>query len=153
MKTKTFLFLVILLGLSMTQLTAQNGKNGTGSVTYPDKHTDFYVPAYCYDETLGDYVIVDELIGTFTYHIIDHYKNGVLVWEMGPGKGEATSLTTGEVFKWEEKDKVKPISDGLDYYHYNLIGNRGTRYMGYVVYDFSDGSFTCLKAVCPGNDE
>jgi hypothetical protein len=153
MKTKSLLLLCLFLAIGMTRLSAQNGKNGTGSVTYPDKHIDFYVPAYCYDEVLGENVLVDELTGSFTYHIIDHYKNGVLVWEMGPGRGEVTSITTGEVFKFMEKDKVKPISDGLDYYHYNLIGNRGTRYVGYVVYDFSDGSFTCLRAVCPRNEE
>ena len=32
MKTKTFLLLCLFLGFGLTQLSAQNGKNGTGAI-------------------------------------------------------------------------------------------------------------------------
>jgi len=73
MKTKAFIMTCLLLGFGMTQLFAQNGKEGTGSVT--DKHIwDTYyidIPVNC------DNAVVDRLFGSVMMHQILHYKDGV----------------------------------------------------------------------------
>ena len=72
MKTKTLFCLCLFLGIGLTQLSAQNGKDGTGSVVYYIEHADFYTDIWC------NGVFVDWIVGEGTAHIVDHYKNNVL---------------------------------------------------------------------------
>ena len=49
MKTKTFLLLCLFLGIGMTQLSAQKGKNGNGAVSEYFTWDGYYidVPVVC----------------------------------------------------------------------------------------------------------
>jgi hypothetical protein len=75
MRTKAFLALCLFMSIGFTQISAQNGKNGNGAVSYDIKWDGYYidVPVYC-----GG-VNVDRLSGTADIHIIGHYKGGVFI--------------------------------------------------------------------------
>ena len=49
MKTKTLIMVCLLLGVGLTQLSAQNGQNGTGAISYYDGWIDYYIPVYTPD--------------------------------------------------------------------------------------------------------
>ena len=103
MKTKTFLLLCLFLGMGLTQLSAQKGKNSTGSVVY-----DFYVggvdgqenPIVAIFPIFCDGIFVDAVSSTdFTVKVIDHFKNGELIWEISPLNNVIfTSVSSGEEF-------------------------------------------------------
>jgi len=147
MKTKTLLSLFLLSGIGFAQLSAQ-----TKTVNFPAEQQNLYVPVDCYDKKQDKFVLADELVGTLYYHILNHYKDGVWVWQMGPCKGEFTSLITQEVFTISDLDKNRDPdpANWTVYYHYNLKGNQGSHYIGYAVFKLNDFSVTTLRATCPG---
>jgi hypothetical protein len=143
MKTKTFLFVCLFLGMSMTQVTAQNGKNGTGSVSTKFVWDTYYldIPVYCNE------AVVDRLTGTVNTHLIDHFKNGILIWEKEQFDGEAAGQKTSEVFKVKdifEIDATTWVMTG----HSNLIGSNGTHYILTYIYSSATDTFEFVKAAC-----
>jgi hypothetical protein len=150
MKTKAFLLICLLIGVATFQLSAQNGKNGTGTVS-GSLVWEGYWPIYCNGTQ------IDNLFGTITYHYEKHFKDGNLTWAHAAGFGEAVSTwigtpETAEVFKVQEIDnKYMP---GLVYatIHWNIKGNKGSHYIGTALIDNNTGELTVVRAVCPGND-
>jgi hypothetical protein len=139
MKTKTFLIsLYLILGVTLTSAYGQ-GKD-TKSVQYKAV-LDYYTPVYCGDQ------MVDYITGQATFHIIDHYKDGVWQWEIAQVKGEVTGYY-GEVFKMKEIDKYWIPEFGILTWHYNLIGNWGHHYIGFLTYSYITGEMTVGKTVC-----
>jgi len=113
MKTKTLLFLCLLLGIGLTKLSAQaspppDNKNGTGAVVTKLANIGWWTPVYC------DGVQVDLIEGMGDGQYIDHYKDGVdqrqnlVSWS-----GVGTSDWTGETFTFSEQDN-NFYSDKLD---------------------------------------
>lgn len=139
MKTKTFLIgLCLIFGLALTGVYGQ-GKD-TKSVQYWDV-LDYYTPVYCGDQ------MVDYITGEAAFHVIDHYKDGVWQWEIAQVKGEVTGYY-GEVFKMKEVDKYWIPEFGILTWHYNLIGNWGHHYIGFLTYSYITGEMTIGKTVC-----
>ena len=100
MKTKTLIMVCRLLGIGLTQLSAQNGKNGTGTEVLYVQNAYWFTPVYC------DGVIVDDLEGMGDVHHKLHYINGYGVWGIGSYRhGVGTSLRTNETFTFSELDK------------------------------------------------
>ena len=144
MKTKTFLFLCLFFGITLTQLSAQNGKNGTGTITGTEVAS--------YDQTIYcDGVLIDEIVGTIEYHYVFHLKNGVPIWAKSVDmKSEATSLYPPyEIFKVHEIDKSEWEVDCVKW-HFNLIGNMGSHYIGSVTWNFVTNVTTYDKLIIPG---
>jgi hypothetical protein len=147
MKTKTFLLICLFLGIGLTQLSAQNGKDVTGSFTEYYSAT-WDIPVYCNGE------FMDILHGSFTVHHIGHYLKGVWLWCKVQCTGEAISEKTGEIFSIKEIDKqinnIQPDGTWLfvDVYHFNAIGNNGTHYIGTQIIDWTN-KITSVSAVCP----
>ena len=148
MKTKTLLLLCLLLGMASTQLSAQNGKNSTGSESTKFVWAAYYIdiPVYCSE------AIVDRLIGSVNVHLIDHYKNGVLIWEKEQFDGEATDPRTGEIFGIKDIFKIDAVTWEMTG-HCNLIGNYGTHYILTYKYYSATDTFEFVKAVCAGYKE
>ena len=132
----------------MTQISAQNGKKGTGSesVKWSLGCLLHDIPINCNE------AVVDRLMGIVTVHLIDHYKNGVLIWEKEQFDGEATGQETGEDFIVKDIFEINAITWGMTG-HCNLTGNYGTHYvLTYIFYSATD-TFEFVKAVCPGYKE
>jgi hypothetical protein len=160
MKTKTFLLLCLFLGIGLTQLSAQNGKNGTNG-SYSEYFTvdGWTQGAYCNGNQ------VDLLMGTLTFHHIGHYLKGDWIWcKTQCVSGELVSIGfkdkdgktiggTGETFSVHEIQKqvnnIQPNGDWLyvDYCHFNLLGNKGTHYIGTIIWDYT-GAETSASAIC-----
>lgn len=145
MKTKTFFLICLFLGIGLTQLSAQNGKNGNGAVSLWKVWNGYWQPVYC------DGVNVDNLYGTVTYHVVVHYKNGIVISENVHYTGVVQSSISTEEFKLSEIDKLD-YTAGLLTWHFNLIGNQGTHYIGSMTWDaVNDPNFenpVIDKAIC-----
>jgi hypothetical protein len=137
MKTKTFIMVCLLLGIGMTQLSSQNIKS-TETRTYQGWFTaGYWSPVFCGDE-------FKELLqgGVVSCHYVMHYKDGNFKWEVDQIKGYVTS-ESGEVFQIKvEVDKWYLMGDDLWVtWHTNLLGNRGSHYIGDVTVNWTQWLF------------
>jgi hypothetical protein len=150
MKTKTYFILCLLLGMGLTQLSAQeiplppNGETGSVSLYFDwDGYFIPDVPVNC------DGVVTDYLSGNLTYHQTSHFQNGVNNWCKQQVSGELISQNTGEVFKVKDiwkGDHIALFGTG----HINLVGSKGSRYLLNYTFDMASGiqTNTFVKAVC-----
>ncbi|MBG0858588.1 MAG: hypothetical protein IQL11_03725 [Bacteroidales bacterium] len=157
MKTKIFLFFCfcLLFGVGLTQLSAQNGQNGNGSVTYL-YWCDVFSHSVINDE--GDEI--DYLEGTVIWHNIDFFKDGENYRSVGHAVDvDVYSTETGETFKVSASNDFQASTLSTTR-KFNFIGNNGSHYVGrctiqvvltdeppyfYYIYTFE-------KLVCPGNN-
>jgi hypothetical protein len=139
MKTKAFLFIFLLFGISMAQVSAQGSDTRAWQGWF---QSSYYTPVFC-----GD-VMVDYLEGgVISVHYVVFRRDGKYQWETDKLKGEVTSQT-GEVFKISELDKTYFTDHWYVTWHYNLIGNRGTHYIGTLTYSYWTGETTVGMTVC-----
>jgi len=133
MKTKTLLLLCLFIGIGFARISAQKGQNGTGvvNVTMP---SEYWLPIYLEGVKVGD------IGGTVKWHAEFFYKDGNLIRVISHIKDILVeNFDTGETFKANEQTKsdysnfdvidLSGYVSGTD--HFNLIGNRGTHYIGY----------------------
>jgi hypothetical protein len=150
MRTKTFLVVCLFLGLGFTQLSAQNGKNGTGTVTGINYFDYMEWPVYCNGEQ------VDNLVGTITYHYETYFKIGIEMWSHSRGSGEAVSTWKvppeggAEVFNINEIDKKFIPGEQYTIIKWNIVGNKGSHYIGTLLMDNETWELISVKAVCAG---
>jgi hypothetical protein len=158
MKTKTFLLICLFLGIGMTQLSAQKGKNNdTYTIKVPVVWDGYWMPIVCN----GDFV--DYLFGTVTVYCEYHFKDGVPMWLNYHTLGEAVSTSygsitgTGEVFTIKENDFKQNTDQGVWprflTIHFNLNGNKGNHYLGIVTMDTwnpnpDNTAMTVIKFTC-----
>ena len=144
MKTKTLLLLCLFLGIGLTQLSAQNGKNETGTVKEVGTWESWYVPVFC-GGTSSDLLYFPSMTVTMWVHS----KDGVWVW--GINKVETTQgilLSTGEVYKVECSFDHWSDAKGFDNFQLHLIGDKGGNIMVHARIDFSTGEWYDIKANC-----
>lgn len=95
----------------------------------------------------------DVLEGTANSISVKHFKNGVEVGSSWRTIAEATSVKTGEIFAVRENSMTK--SDWVVNFHFNAIGEWGTRYIGSMQWDMINDPFfqnvIINKFVCPGS--
>ncbi|OFY60137.1 MAG: hypothetical protein A2V50_07155 [Bacteroidetes bacterium RBG_19FT_COMBO_42_10] len=152
MKTKTFLLLCLFSGIGLTQLSAQNGKNGNGAVTYLYTCDDFFQPV-----VNNDGVEIDYIVGTVTWHIVDFYKDGYNYYSIGHGKDVDihSNYPPYETFTFSGSNAWE-ASSMTTTRHFNLKGSNGSHYIGQVLFDLSNYPLIKMsveKLVCPGNDK
>ncbi|MDD4108883.1 MAG: hypothetical protein PHH93_09200 [Prolixibacteraceae bacterium] len=141
MKTTFFLILFFFLGLAVTQTSAQEKANQADQGWFT---STYWSPVYCDGE------IVDLLEGgeIRVHYVFRLFKNGsVLAKEIDQIKGTVTS-STGEVFKIRETDKYKYIDGWELTWHYNLIGDQGSHYIGTITYYYKTGELVVGHTVC-----
>ena len=134
MKTKTFLLLFLFFVIGLTQLTAQNGKNGNGTIIY-----------YCNVENLPplpvicDGATIDWLSSKyFILKVVEHYVDGQYAWNHNQViRAEFFSTITGEVFNFKGDEKSYGGTTGMDYLFFNAIGNQGNHYIVHITWDWS----------------
>ncbi len=150
MKTKTFLFLCLSLGIGLNQLYAQNGQKES-TKTYSE-----YFTATWSDPVFCEGVLVDWLDLNVPVHHIAKYVKGEWLHCFTQGTGTAVSKNNGEIFTIKEigKQDNNIQSDGswncVAHVHYNAKGNNGTHYIGeFTIY--CDGRVEGGKSVCLGN--
>jgi hypothetical protein len=150
MKTKTFLFLCFFLSIGLTQLSAQPANNnGTGSVAY-DQQIGWSTGVFC------DGVQVDCMYGTGEAHVVDHYKDGVIQWEIiNSFSGVGTSCFTSEKFTFKEVDKIWNPKQGEWDVNTHIKGDKGALYNISFVLQMDDQgniiSDVIKNATCTGN--
>lgn len=148
MKTKTLVMMCLLLGIGLTQLSAQipppsNGKE-TGTVSYLISNV-YWQPIVCN----GD--VVDNLEGTATWHVVYKWEKGVAVWNRQHGFEVDVHSTNPpyEQFKLSESDKGDELN-GIVTWHYNLKGNYGSHYIGTSSYDWINNIWVNGRTICAG---
>lgn len=146
MKTKTFLTLLLVLGIGLTRISAQNGNDGTGIAMERFVVSEYTgLPAECGGKA------IDLLNGSITFHFTSFFQKGRLIWCKSQGLGEAVSLT-GEVFKVQVINKVNDVQQ-TGSIHVNFTGDRGTHYIGsFEIVDYTTWELGVLKVLCPGED-
>jgi len=142
MKTTIFLLLFFLMGITTSQVFAQDKANNAdqGWLT-----STYWSPVFC------DGVMVDILEGgeISAHYVFRLFKNGlVLAKEIDQIKGTVTSDITGEVFKIREIDKYEYVNGWVVTWHYNLIGDQGTHYTGTLTYYYRTGELVVGHTVC-----
>ncbi len=147
MKTKTFLLVCLLSGLALTQVSAQNDKNGNGALSYSGVWDWYWQPVYC------NGVQVDNLSGTVSWHATTIHKNWIPVKTNSHYSGVVQGDWTGENFKLSETDKQNYVT-GILTWHFNLKGDKGSHYIGSMTIDLindPNGEHIIInKMVCAG---
>lgn len=140
MRTKTFFIsLCLIIGVALTTAYGQSEEKQTVQGWFMSA---YWSPVYC-----GD-TMVDLLEGgSIRVHYVVHNNGKTKFYEIDKLKGEVTSQT-GEVFKVSETDKYYFTDHWYLIWHYNLIGNRGTHYIGTLIYSYWTGEITIGKVVC-----
>ena len=149
MKTKTFLLLCLLSGIGLTWLSAQPVVEGTKSIILCVDGYPYWQPIYCNGEQ------IDYFTGTTSIHQVLHYVNGVPVFAINNVKGEATGENSDEVFTVKENGLNNIVGQGISTWHFNLIGNQGSHYIGTMTWDWMNdplGEHLIVdKAICVEN--
>ena len=145
MKTKTLIMVCFLLGIGLTQLSAQNSNSdGTKSISWYYDDLGWYAEVYC-----GD-VMVDFLVGSGDAHVISHWKNWAWQWETISFSGTGESLWTGEAFTFSELDKFYIPKWGAYTCSTHIKGDKGALYNLYYRWD-NYGFSVVQQATCTGN--
>ena len=145
MKTKAFLLICLFLGFGLTQLSAQNNKNGTGSVVYYHL-SEFYTDIWC------NGVFVDWIVGEGTGHVVDHYKNNVFQWSTFSFSGTAIGLN-GDIYTFSEIDKFYIPKQDLWTCHTHLKADNKAIYNLDLIINMIDWTVIVKHASCTGNLE
>jgi len=131
MKTKTCLLLCLLIGIGLTQLSAQTKT----VVTKGSGEGVWELPVYCIENGQE----VDRVVmGIYLFQSQVHYIDGIPVWGGGKMFGECYSKKTDEVFTYKEIDQRNVWSGNTYTLHYNLNGNQGNHYIGILTVEYSD---------------
>jgi hypothetical protein len=146
MKTKTLFLICLILGFGLTQISAQNGKNGSGIVRFDFLVVGKSFPVFC------DGVVVDNLYSPtgWTCYTTQHYVNGELTWFRDkPNKDvQMVSENTGEIFS---------LGGGMDQWHLQnnrlvwfgvFIGQKGTHYSFKITFDYATGEMIDINSNC-----
>jgi len=144
MKTKTFLLICLLLGIGLTQLSAQNGKDGTGTNKYDLTLYNWFLPVYC------EGVLVDEMfLESLVVHVSEYYIKGNLTRETHHVDNVmATSVNTDEVFKSVAAFDHISFTKGYFNFHGNLVGNKGNNYSFNIKYDTETWTIVEIHSNC-----
>jgi len=136
MKRKLLLVCMFLIaGIALNQVFAQDKTKRTEQGWV---ESQYWSPVFCGDE------LVDILEGGYIkVHYVIHYdQNGYFTWETDQLKGEVTSGMTGETFRIREIDKWYFTDHLYLTWHYHLVGDQGTHYMGVLTYSYYTGMIT-----------
>jgi hypothetical protein len=143
MKTKTFLLICLLLGIGLTQLAAQNGKNGSGTVSHEYEYGEWTVPVWC-EGVISDLVTCPNLIVAVT----EHYINGELVWVDQVVETREWTGTSGEVYKGVAMFDHIGFEKGIAISHGHLIGSRGQNVTQELKYNSETWELIDIKSNC-----
>jgi hypothetical protein len=144
MKTKAFILACLLIGIGLTNLSAQNNRIGSFVIRGP---IEYWTVAECQG------VIVDYIQGVIECHWVFHvnYDTGEIEWFIGSAHGKATGLS-GETFRVMEMDQfLGPnvnIAEMTSTAHINLKGDRGHHYILSGVLDLRSNTYSFDKAIC-----
>ncbi|HAQ18122.1 MAG TPA: hypothetical protein DCR40_02690 [Prolixibacteraceae bacterium] len=144
MKTKAFLLVCLLLGIGLTQLSAQNGKGGSGTFKQELSFTGWSLNVYC-DGVVSDVVTCPVL----KVEITVHYVNGVEVWGSNKVKNlVVTSVKTGEEYKSPIGFDHWSFIKGYVVSEFHLIGNKGHHISMKIITDTNTWEIVDISSNC-----
>lgn len=145
MKTKTFYVLCLLSAVGIMQLSAQNGKGGTGTVPFVE--TQLNNPANLEIICEGDVVDVLVFPLSFDLRIRDHYNKGEITWSKYLlNNAPLTSLRTNEVFNTQDMESIR--ERGVFIWSSHLNGNMGSHYNIRMIWDAVTWEIIDYKTTC-----
>jgi hypothetical protein len=154
MKTKTFFFLCLFMGIGLTKLSGQPAIGKSGSVIVDETFFGFSetVPLNC------DFTKLILLEGTVRCHSVLHYSNfdgnpDNWAWIKQDFHGELVLKATNEVFKVNDMFAEEGPNHTLTATgHFNVFGNQGSHYIvNYLWNDWADPTNIIFVSVkCPG---
>ncbi len=132
MKTMKFFIVCLFLFVGLPQLYAQKGNSANSKSVRGWKECPYWTFVFMDGQYIGF------LSGSVMVHYVSHFKNGSFITETDQIKGEVTSVS-GEVFELKEVDKYN-FAEGLNFtWRFNLIGERGTHYIGTLTFNMLTG--------------
>jgi len=143
MKTKAFLLLCLFLGIGLTQLSAQNGKSGSGTTSFEAEFGPWTVPVYC-SGVVSDFVTCTNLIVKIT----THYVNGELTWASNRVESHEWTSLSGEVYKGEGMFDHLRLEKGYAISASHLIGDRGDNITTELKFDTETWELIDIKSNC-----
>lgn len=144
MRTKTLIMVCLLLGIGLSQLSAQNSNSGgTKSIVY-DWPVGFYTEIWC------NGVFIDYIVGEAVAHVVDHYKNYEWQWEDITFSGTATGLHD-DIYTFSEIDKVWVPKENVWICHTHVKSNNKAIYNVAFIISTIDGSAVTKVESCTGN--
>jgi hypothetical protein len=147
MKTKTFLFVCLFLGMAITQVSAQKKPGGSHNVPLFYTYSGEW-PIEC------DGVLVDKLAGELSFHLSQFCfatpDGDVTIWAIQKFSGTLTSTWTGEVFEVSEVDKYNIPQKTPEIYTWHGIykGNRGHTYILWGGFNTTTWEIYFDKSIC-----
>lgn len=151
MKTLRKFLVVSTLLLGINQLYAQlpidvtPPKNGNGNVSFTYEWDGYWQSISCDN-------FEDELSGTVNCVFVVHFMNNLPVFANEHLYGTVKSKETDEEFNLMEKDKIEfsGFAYSIVHWHFNLIGNEGTHYVGTMTWNAQTGDMWFDKLICIG---
>lgn len=143
MKTKTFLLLCLFLGIGLTQLSAQNGKSGSGTTSFEAEFGPWTVPVYC-NGVISDFVTCTNLIVKIT----THYVKGEVTWATNKVESHVWTSSSGEVYKGEAMFDHLRFEKGYAISYLHLIGDKGANISQELKYDTVTWELVDIKSNC-----
>ena len=144
MKTKIFLLVCLFMGFSVNQLSAQNGKNGTGTLPFIETIVEntFEISIMCDgEEDILNFPV------SFDLRIRHHFNNDELIWEKYQLNNVLyTSKISGEIFKAVDFEKTNGKNQFIWLLH--LKGNLGNQYNIRMVFDMTTWELIEYHASC-----
>ena len=145
MKTKIFLLVCLFSNFTLNQLSAQNGKNGTGTLPFIETITgnNFEISIMCG----GEEVDILNFPISYDLRIRHHFNNGELNWEKYQLNNVLyTSKISGEIFKAVDFEKTNGKGQFIWLLH--LKGDKGNQYNIRMVFDTTTWELIDYRANC-----
>ena len=145
MKTKVFLLLCFLMGIGLSQISAQSSKSEENRTIVSDYYADYTATI----DIICDGEVIDQVSGSFyTLKARDHYKAGQFLFGNYSLNNFYFTSTTGEAFVMHGFLEKYMVAKGFDSMHFNLIGDMGHRYIIHVVYSLDPWELMEAHGMC-----
>ena len=143
MKKKTILLVCLFLGIGLTQLSAQNGNNGSGTTSFTFEFGSWSVPVYC-EGVISDWVTCTNMIVKIT----THYVKGEVKWATNKVESHEWISSTGVVYKGVAMFDHLRFDKGYAISHLHLIGDKGDNITAELKFDTVTWELIDIRSNC-----
>lgn len=144
MKKKVFILFCLFMGIGLAQVSAQNGKNGTGTTKFTGEFGPCNLPVFCNGE-ISDMITCSNLIVEMKLN----YIKGEDVWASNKVLTlEWISESTGEVYKGEVIFDFLCSEKDIAIIHCLLIGNKLSNITQKIIFNSNTWEIIDIQSNC-----